>query len=61
MAFRWEALAEQTSERKEVWAIMQFDEPASQESIERAHLRAYCQNYTYTVTHPRCWGTLERE
>ncbi len=41
MAFRWEVLAEQTSEGKEVWTIMQFDEPVSQESIERAHLRAH--------------------
>ena len=61
MSFRWEVLADPTSDGQEVWTTMQFDEPSSQESIERAHSRGDNQNYTYEVSHPRWWGPLKRK
>jgi hypothetical protein len=61
MSFRWEVLADPTSDGQELWTIMEFDEPFSQESIERAFCSGYSQNYTYQVTHQRSWGTLTRK
>jgi hypothetical protein len=60
MAFRWEVLADPTRDSQEKWITMKFEEPSSQESIERAFCSG-SQNYIYKVTHPRSWGLLPRE
>ena len=60
MAIRWEFLAEPKRGGEAEWEAMQLDLPDSQESIEESFSRGQSAFYSYTVTHARLWGQLER-